>query len=95
MTDVTQLLLAADRGDPKAIDELLPLVYVELRKLAAAKLAKEKQEHTLQPTAVVHEVYSTRRQGSGGRDSTGEQPAVEQPGTLFWCGLGGHAAHPG
>lgn len=57
MTDVTQLLLAAEQGDPKAVDELFPLVYSELRKLAAAKLATEKPGRTLQATALVHEVY--------------------------------------
>lgn len=57
MTDVTQLLLAAEQGDPKAVDELFPLVYSELRKLAAAKLAMEKPGQTLQATALVHEVY--------------------------------------
>ena len=57
MTDVTQLLIAAEKGDPKALKDLLPLVYLELRKLAAAKLALEKPGHTLQPTALVHEVY--------------------------------------
>jgi RNA polymerase sigma factor (TIGR02999 family) len=57
MTDVTQLLLAAEQGDPKAADELFPLVYAELRKLAAAKLAMEKPGQTLQATALVHEVY--------------------------------------
>jgi RNA polymerase sigma factor (TIGR02999 family) len=57
MTDVTQLLDAAAAGDPKAAEELLPLVYDELRKLAAARLAEEKPGQTLQPTALVHEAY--------------------------------------
>jgi len=55
--DVTQILDAAQQGDPKAAGELLPLVYEELRKLAAAKMANEVAGHTLQPTALVHEAY--------------------------------------
>src|SRR5215211_8506836 len=57
MSDVTQLLDAAATGDPRAAAELLPLVYDELRKLAAARLADEKPGQTLQPTALVHEAY--------------------------------------
>ena len=57
MPDVTQLLHALDAGDPKAADQLLPLVYEQLRKLAAHRLAGEPQEHTLQPTALVHEAW--------------------------------------
>jgi RNA polymerase sigma factor (TIGR02999 family) len=57
MADVTQLLDAAAAGDPKAAAELLPLVYDELRKLAAARMAEEKPDQTLQATALVHEAY--------------------------------------
>ena len=57
MSDVTRLLDAAAAGDPRAAADLLPLVYAELRKLAAARLADEKVGHTLQPTALVHEAY--------------------------------------
>jgi RNA polymerase sigma factor (TIGR02999 family) len=57
VSEVTRILEAIDRGDPSAADELLPLVYDELRKLAAAKMARESQEHTLQPTALVHEAW--------------------------------------
>ncbi len=57
MSDVTQLLHAIDAGDPKAADQLLPLVYEELRKLAAAKMAQEKPGQTLQATALVHEAW--------------------------------------
>jgi RNA polymerase sigma factor (TIGR02999 family) len=57
MSDVTQLLLAIDRGDPHATAELLPLVYEELRKVAALKLSQEKPGQTLQATALVHEAY--------------------------------------
>ena len=57
MTDVTRILSAVEQGDPHAAEALLPLVYDELRKLAAARLAHEKPGQTLQPTALVHEVY--------------------------------------
>jgi len=57
MSDVTLLLDAAAAGDPKAAAELLPLVYDELRKLAAARMAEEKPGQTLQATALVHEAY--------------------------------------
>jgi RNA polymerase sigma factor (TIGR02999 family) len=57
MTDVTRILSAIEQGDPHAAEQLLPLVYDELRQLAAAKLAQEKPGQTLQPTALVHEAY--------------------------------------
>jgi RNA polymerase sigma factor (TIGR02999 family) len=57
MADVTQLLDAVAAGDPKAAAELMPLVYDELRKLAAARMAEEKPGETLQATALVHEAY--------------------------------------
>jgi RNA polymerase sigma factor (TIGR02999 family) len=57
MPDVTQILDAAAAGDRKAAADLLPLVYDELRKLAAARMAGESPGHTLQPTALVHEAY--------------------------------------
>ena len=57
MTDVTHLLAAIEAGDPKAAEQLLPLVYDELRKLASQKLAQEKPGQTLQATALVHEAY--------------------------------------
>jgi RNA polymerase sigma factor (TIGR02999 family) len=57
MSDVTQLLNAIEAGEPKAADQLLPLVYEELRKLAAARMANEKVGQTLQPTALVHEAW--------------------------------------
>jgi len=57
MSDVTRILSAIEQGDPQAADELLPLVYDELRKLAAQKLAQEKPGQTLQATALVHEAY--------------------------------------
>lgn len=57
MSEVTRLLDAAAAGDSKAAADLLPLVYDELRKLAAARMAPESPDHTLQPTALVHEAY--------------------------------------
>src|SRR6516165_5060231 len=57
MSDVTRILQAIDQGDPHAADQLLPLVYDELRHLAAAKLAQEKPGQTLEATALVHEAY--------------------------------------
>ena len=57
MSDVTRVIEAIQHGDPKAADELLPLVYEELRKLAAAKMSKEAAGNTWQPTALVHEAW--------------------------------------
>ena len=57
MTEVTRILAAIERGDPLAAEQLLPLVYDELRRLAAQKLAQEKPGQTLQATALVHEAY--------------------------------------
>src|SRR5262245_38867339 len=57
MSDVTQLLNAIEAGEPKAADQLLPLVYEELRKLAAARMARELPGQTLQATALVHEAW--------------------------------------
>src|SRR6266404_5794529 len=57
VSDVIRILEAAQQGDPQAADELLPLVYDELRRLAAHKMAHEPPGHTLQPTALVHEAW--------------------------------------
>jgi len=57
MSDVTQILSQIESGDPAAAEQLLPLVYEELRKLAAVRLAQEKPGQTLQATALVHEAY--------------------------------------
>jgi RNA polymerase sigma factor (TIGR02999 family) len=57
MTDVTQILSQIEQGDPSAAEQLLPLVYDELRKLAAAKMAQEKPGQTLPATGLVHEAY--------------------------------------
>jgi RNA polymerase sigma factor (TIGR02999 family) len=68
MSDLTQFLSAMEAGDPKAADELLPLVYDELRRLAAAKLAQEPPGQTLQATALVHEAW-LKLAGSNSADS--------------------------
>jgi RNA polymerase sigma factor (TIGR02999 family) len=57
MSDVTRILNAIEHGDARAADELLPMVYAELRKLAAAKMSHEQPGQTLQPTALVHEAW--------------------------------------
>ena len=57
VSDVTRVLDRAQQGDPKAAEELLPLVYAELRRLATHRLAGENRQHTLQPTALVHEAW--------------------------------------
>ena len=65
MSEVTQILNAIAQGDPHAAEQLLPLVYDELRRLAAQKMVREKSGQTLQPTALVHEAY-LRLVGKGG-----------------------------
>src|SRR5262245_6776319 len=57
MSEVTRILSAIEQGDPSAAEQLLPLVYQELRRLAAQRLAQEKPGQTLQATALVHEAY--------------------------------------
>src|SRR6266404_1203955 len=57
MSEVTRILSAIEQGDPQAADQLLPLVYDELRRLAAQKMAQESPGQTLQATALVHDVY--------------------------------------
>jgi RNA polymerase sigma factor (TIGR02999 family) len=71
MNDITQILSAIEQGDPRAAEQLLPLVYDELRELAAARLADEKSGQTLQPTALVHEAYLRIVGGSPSRDWNG------------------------
>jgi RNA polymerase sigma factor (TIGR02999 family) len=71
MSNVTRLLDAAVGGDPRAAADLLPLVYDELRKLAAARMAEEQQGHTLQPTALVHEAYVRLTGGDQPREWNG------------------------
>jgi RNA polymerase sigma factor (sigma-70 family) len=70
MADVTQILNAIESGDPNAAEQLLPLVYDELRRLAAQKMAQEKPGQTLQATALVHEAYV--RLVTGERELTGK-----------------------
>lgn len=57
MSELTRILAAIDRGEPESANELLPLVYDELRRIAGAKMASEAAGHTLQPTALVHEAW--------------------------------------
>jgi RNA polymerase sigma factor (TIGR02999 family) len=68
MSEVTRILDAIGRGDPRAAGELLPLVYEELRLLAAQRLAHEKAGQTLQPTALVHEAYLRLVGDAAGQD---------------------------
>ncbi len=70
MSDVTRILTAIEQGDARAADELLPLVYEELRRLAAQKMSQERPGQTLQATALVHEAY-IRLVGSEARDWSG------------------------
>src|SRR5262245_261403 len=72
MTDVSRILSAIEQGDPHAAEQLLPLVYDELRKLAAQKMAQEKPGQTLQATALVHEAY-IRLVASGDASAPHEQ----------------------
>src|SRR5437870_11845990 len=72
MTEVTSILSAIERGEPHAAEQLWPLVYDELRKLAARKLAHEKPGQTLQATALVHEAY-LRLVASGAASARREQ----------------------
>jgi len=76
MSDITQILSQVESGDPSAAEQLLPLVYDELRKLAAAKMAQEKPGQTLQATALVHEAYLRLTNGE-------ERTAWENRGHFF------------
>jgi hypothetical protein len=76
MNDVTRVLSAIDQGDPRAAEQLLPLVYDELRKLAAQRLAHEKPGQTLQAPALVHEACLRL-----------VDPGESDPGTMVWCNL--------
>jgi RNA polymerase sigma factor (TIGR02999 family) len=84
MSDVTRILSQIESGDPSAAEQLLPLIYDELRKLAAAKLAHEKPGQTLQATALVHEAY-LRLLGSGG-DKAGDDKSGDKG--KAWDGKG-------
>jgi RNA polymerase sigma factor (TIGR02999 family) len=72
MSDVTQILDRVQQGDPKAAEELLPLIYDELRRLAAHKMANEAPGQTLQPTALVHEAW-LRLAGSSRQEWRGRE----------------------
>jgi RNA polymerase sigma factor (TIGR02999 family) len=80
MSNVTQILLQIDAGEPQAAEQLLPLVYGELRKLAAAQLAREKPGQTLEATALVHEAW-LRLVGGGQRSEVRSQRSDEQKAT--------------
>jgi RNA polymerase sigma factor (TIGR02999 family) len=82
MADVTQILQDIEQGDPHAAEQLLPLVYDELRQLAARKLAQEKPGQTLQATALVHEAY-LRLVASPGPESGAAEPRWEGRGHFF------------
>src|SRR5215469_272101 len=82
MSEVTQILQAIDQGDPHAADQLLPLVYDELRKLAAQKMAQEKPGQTLDATGLVHEAY-LRLVASPGRESGVSEPHWNSRGHFF------------
>ena len=82
MSEVTRILSAIEQGDPHAGEELLPLIYDELRKLAAERMAQEKPGQTLQATALVHEAY-LRLVASPGRKSGESQPHWDSRGHFF------------
>jgi RNA polymerase sigma factor (TIGR02999 family) len=72
LSDVSRVLERVDAGDSQAAAELLPLVYQELRKMAAAKMALERADHTLQPTALVHEAFLRLVKPTGHSEQAGE-----------------------
>src|SRR5436190_19169162 len=76
MSDVTRILSQIEEGDPQAAEKLLPLVYEELRKLAAVKLAQENPGQTLQATALVHEAYL--RLVGGGKEPRTKEPKNQE-----------------
>jgi len=82
MSEVTHILSAIDGGDPHAAEQLLPLVYDELRKLAAQKLAQEKPGQTLQATSLVHEAY-LRLVAGGQREPDGPAKGWDSRGHFF------------
>jgi RNA polymerase sigma factor (sigma-70 family) len=79
MNDVTRILSQIEQGDPRAAEQLLPLVYDELRKLAATKLAQEKPGQTLQATALVHEAYLRLVTNNEKSEVRGQRSDQEQP----------------
>ena len=81
MSEVTRILSAIEDGDPHAAEQLLPLVYDELRKLAAQRLTQEKPGQTLQATALVHEAYLRLVKNDG--DEAGHQQRWDSRGHFF------------
>jgi RNA polymerase sigma factor (TIGR02999 family) len=77
VSDLTLILQQMERGDPQAADQLLPLVYDELRRIAAGKMAREPAGQTLQPTALVHEAWL--------RLGGDEQPTWQNRAHFFGC----------
>jgi len=86
MSDVTRILTAIEQGDAQAADQLLPLVYDELRRLAARRLARERPGQTLQATALVHEAYLRLVGQSRDRDGTGTNPRPHDRGSDRFAG---------
>ena len=82
MSDVTRILSQIEAGDPAAADQLLPLVYDELKKLAACRMAQEKPGQTLQATALVHEAY-LRLVENRASESLGSSPQWDSRGHFF------------
>ena len=91
MSEVTRILSRIESGDPSAAEQLLPLVYGELRKLASARMVSERPDHSLQPTALVHEAYLRLVSSSQGRSKTGHE--WDDRGHFF-CGCRSHAKNP-
>src|SRR6516162_9250342 len=87
MNEITRILSGIEAGEPHAAAQLLPLVYDELRKLAAQKLAQEKPGQTLQATALVHEAY-LRLTASPGRESGESEPQWNSRGHFFAAAAG-------
>lgn len=83
MSDVTQILAAIDCGEPQAAAQLLPLVYEELKKLAAQRMAQEKPGQTLQATALVHEAYLRLVAPASGEASAGRDSQWDSRGHFF------------
>jgi RNA polymerase sigma factor (sigma-70 family) len=92
MSDVTRILSQIESGDPAAAEQLLPLVYDELRKLAAAKLAQEQPGQTLQATALVHEAYLrlVGPAGPGGPDAADDSQGGSRPAVGTYWNSRGH-----
>lgn len=86
MSDVTHILTAIEQGDPQAADQLLPLVYDELRRLAANQLARERPGQTLQATALVHEVYLRLVRQSSDRRGVDAPPLPQGRGSDRFSG---------